>query len=59
MVCFEIDEIAGADKSEIITLTRFTIAKSAFPINKMRKVKTKSPIYNDFWPALFIKKTLD
>ena len=33
LVCFEIEEIAGADKSEIIILTRFTKAKSAYIAN--------------------------
>ena len=53
-VWFENEEIAGDDKSEIIILIRFTMLKSAFPINKIRNVTIKSPIYIDFWLALFI-----
>ena len=52
-VWFEIEEITGDDKSEITMLTRFTMFKSAFPINKIRNVTTKSPIYIYFWLALF------
>ena len=39
-------------KSEIIHLHDLQAA-SVFPINKIRKVKTKSPIYNDFASIIY------